>query len=451
MGDFSQGHKRGIPLKRTITIFAIIMTFLSALLVVGIVFNWMNYHDLINVANNYVTWEEKSKEMVTSSDYLTDQVRAFVTTGDRRCVDNYFTEADETRRRESALIFIAEHFPNSDAYFNLEKAMEASRNLMFTEYKAMRLKAEALGDDLTTYDERVATATLTEAELALSSAEKDAKAHSLLIDKNYSDSKEKITSQTDACIKSLVSQLKEEQDDAEFRLRFTMIYELVLIAAFIALSILIVSLTSSRIFTPLIRAIPYIEKDAPLPVQGGYEIKMFAYAYNLMYESNRRKKNRLEFKAEHDALTGALNRNAFENMLTSSEEGQLAFLILDIDNFKQINDNYGHMEGDKVLVRIADLMRENFRSEDSIFRIGGDEFAVVLFGIDENSKKIIQNKYDRINDALVEDAQKGAPEVTISAGVAFGTKLGDTIMSQADTALYVSKNSGKACCSFFKN
>ena len=451
MGDFSQGYKRGVPLKRTITLFAIIMTFLSILLVAGVVFSWMNFHDLINAANDYVTWEERSKEMVTSSDYLTEQVRAFVATSDRQHVDANFTEADETRRRESALIFIAERFPNSEAYSNLEKALEESHNLMLTEYKAMRLKAESMGNDLSSYDERVSSAALTAEEAALSAAEKDSLAHTLLFDENYAASKEKIISQTNACITNLVGKLKAEQNDAEARLRVAMIYELSLIAAFIALSILIVSLTSSRIFTPLIRSIPYIEKDSPLPVQGGYEVRMFAYAYNLMYESNRRNKNRLEFKAEHDALTGALNRNAFENILTSSEEGQLAFLILDIDNFKQINDNYGHMEGDKVLVRIADLMRENFRSEDSIFRIGGDEFAVVLFGIDENSKKIIQNKYDRINDALVEDTQKGAPEVTISAGVAFGTKLGDTIISQADTALYVSKNSGKACCSFFKN
>lgn len=451
MGDFSQVHKRGIPLKRTITIFAIVMALVSALLIVVIVFNWMNYRDLINVAKNYVTWEEKSKEMIVSSDYLTDQVRSFAATGVAEHMTAYFTEADETRRRDDALDFIEENFPNSPAAEHLQKAMIESRNLMNTEFKSMRLKAESAGDDLSTYDERVRTVVLTEEEQALSALGKAELATNILFDRNYTSSKGTISSEVDLCVKSLVQELEKTQDGAEFRLRIAMIYELILIAAFIALSILIVSLTSSRIFTPLIRAIPYIEKDAPLPVQGGYEIKMFAYAYNLMYESNRRNKNRLEFKAEHDALTGALNRNAFENMLTSSEEGQLAFLILDIDNFKQINDNYGHMEGDKVLARIADLMRENFRSEDSIFRIGGDEFAVVLFGIDENSKKIIQNKYDRINDALVEDAQKGAPEVTISAGVAFGAKLGDTIMSQADTALYASKNSGKACCSFFKN
>ena len=119
-------------------------------------------------------------------------------------------------------------------------------------------------------------------------------------------------------------------------------------------------------------------------------------------------------------------------------------------NFKQINDNHGHLAGDKVLTRVVELMRENFRTEDSIFRIGGDEFAVVLFGIDENSSKIIQNKYDRINESLTEDAKAGAPEITLSAGVAFGERVDTSLMERADTALYESKAAGKACCSFFK-
>ena len=450
MGDFSQVRKHGIPLKRTITIFAIVMALVSALLIVVIVFNWMNYRDLINVAKNYVTWEEKSKEMIVSSDYLTDQARSFAATGAAEHMTAYFTEADENRRRDDALDFIKENFPNSPAAEHLQKAMIESRNLMNTEFKSMRLKAESEGVDLSTYDERVRTVVLTEEEQALSALGKAELATNILFDRNYTSSKGTISSEVDLCVKSLVQELEKTQDGAELRLRIAMIYELILIATFIALSILIVILTSSRIFTPLIRAIPYIEKDAPLPVQGGYEIKMFAYAYNLMYESNRRSQKRLKFKAEHDGLTGALNRNAFENILDTAEEGQLAFLIVDIDNFKQINDRYGHLAGDKVLISVVTAMRENFRTADSIFRIGGDEFAVALFGIDENSKTIIQSKYERINGFLTAEAQNGAPEVTLSAGVAFGKKLDSSLMKNADVALYESKNAGKACCSFYK-
>ena len=455
MDEFlQQEHKkknvRGIPMKRTITIFAIIMAVVSAFLIVGIVFNWMNYGDLIRVSNDYVVWEEESKEMIIASDYLTEQVRMFVETGERHYMDDYFKEANETRRREAALSFVQKKFPGSESQTHLETALEESRNLMATEYKAMLLKGKALGDDLSTYPEPVQNATLTDEEEALSVADKNYQAHVILYDGAYSIVKERISNETEACLKDLVKELEKEQNAAEFRLRFAMIYELVLIAAFLVLTVFIVILTSRRVFTPLIRSIPFIENDSPLPVTGGYELRMLVYAYNLMYEANRRNKTRLEFKVEHDALTGALNRAAFDRVMTNTEEGKVAVILLDIDNFKQINDNYGHLAGDQVLRELVGAMHDNFRSEDSIFRIGGDEFAIVLFGIDENSKQILQNKFASINASLAEDAKNGAPQVTISAGVAFGEALDDTLMQKADAALYDSKAAGKSCCSFFK-
>ena len=194
-----------------------------------------------------------------------------------------------------------------------------------------------------------------------------------------------------------------------------------------------------------------IENDAPLPVQGAYELRMLAYTYNLMYDINRRNRNNLLFKADHDALTGALNRNAFERIQEATEEGKLAFLILDIDNFKQINDKYGHLVGDRVLIKVVGLIRKNFRADDCIFRIGGDEFVIVLFGIDKDSRSVIQNIFKRINDALAKDPQEGDPEVTISAGVAFGEKIDEELMRHADHALYKSKGAGKSTCSFYED
>ena len=455
MDEFlQQEHKKkglqGMPMKRTITIYATIMTVLSVFLIVGIVFNWMNYGDLIRVSNDFVVWEEKSKGMIVASDYLSEQARMFVETGERQYMDNYFTEANETRRREAALAFVQKKFPGSESQTHLENALAESQKLMATEYKAMLLKGKAIGDDIFTYEEEVRNVELTEEEAALSAADKTYLAHVILYDAAYSLAKEAISGETDSCLKDLVKELGKEQNDAEFRLRLAMIYELVLIAAFIFLSIFIVILTTKRVFTPLIHSIRYIESDSPLPVSGAYELRMLAYTYNLMYETNRRNKTRLEFKAEHDALTGALNRTAFDRVMSGAEEGKVAFILLDIDNFKQINDNYGHFAGDQVLRELVGAVRDNFRSEDNVFRIGGDEFAIVLFGIDENSKQILQNKFNSINASLAEDAKNGAPQVTISAGVAFGEALDPDLMKNADAALYESKAAGKSCCSFFK-
>ncbi len=449
-----QEHKKkglqGVPMKRTIAIYATIMTVLSAFLIVGVVFNWMTYGKLIRVSQDYVVWEEKSKEMIVASDYLSEQVRMFVESGDRSYMDAYFEEANESRRREAALEFVKENFPGSEAQQHLENALTESKKLMETEYKAMYLKGKSINDDIFTYEEEVRTVTLTEEEAALSAEEKNYLAHVILYDSAYLFSKERISGETDACLKDLAKELDKKQSEAELRLRSAMIAELVLIAAFIALSILIAILTSKKVFTPLIRSVGYIENNAPLPVEGAYELRTLAYTYNLMYEANRRSKTSLEFKVEHDGLTGSLNRVAFDRVMEHAEKGKVAFILLDVDNFKQINDNYGHFAGDQVLRELVGAVRDNFRSEDNVFRIGGDEFAIVLFGIDENSKQILQNKFNSINASLAEDAKNGAPQVTISAGVAFGEALDPDLMKNADTALYESKAAGKSCCCFFK-
>ena len=125
--------------------------------------------------------------------------------------------------------------------------------------------------------------------------------------------------------------------------------------------------------------------------------------------------------------------------------------MLDIDNFKKVNDTCGHLVGDKVLIRIVTLLRERFRAGDNIFRIGGDEFAVVMFGVDEASKDSIREKIDAINEILAtEKREDGEPAVSLSAGVAFGNMIDKILIEKADGVLYERKKSGKAGCSFYE-
>ena len=444
---------RGIPLKRISIIFTVIMVSVSFMLVVGLFFNVSNYRDLIQVSKEYISWEESAKEMMISSDYLTEQARSFVETGEREYMDNYFYEADNSQRRDNALAYIEKLFPESDAYNNLQYAMNESRELMLTEYKAMRLKGEAIGDNISTYPERVQTVHLSEEEQALSAEEKAGLARLILFDQRYASSKERIQRDTNTCIKELVGKLDERQGEAEYRLRFAMIYEIVLIVVFVVLSLFIALLASKNVFDPLIQSISHIERDEPLSVQGGYEIRMLAYAYNLMYDTNRRNRKSLMFKADHDALTGALNRRAFNKAQSAATDGLAALMLFDIDNFKQINDAYGHPMGDKVLVEVVKAMRESFRAEDHIFRIGGDEFVVVLRGIDKDSTEIIKRKVKTIGDELKALSQAGdfPPVVTLSVGVAFGNVTDTSLMEHADTALYESKAAGKSACTFYKD
>ena len=441
---------QGVPLRRMIIVIAIVLVLICVLLFVGLYFTFRGYKRLINVTQDYVEQEERAKDMMISSDYLTEQAREFAETGNKEYLDNYFTEAEETKRRDNALAYIKELFPDSDAYKNLLKAIDESVKLMDTEYKAMRLKAESMGEDLSTYPQKVREIPLSAEEAALGAEEKAEKARLILFDHKYTSTKDKISASTNECLKQLVKELDARQDEAEYRLRFALTYEGGLIIVFILLALLAIVMTYNQVFNPLIRSIAIIEKDSPLPLQGAYELRMLAYTYNVMYEANRKSKTHLKFNAEHDALTGTLNRRAFDKVCESAKEEPLALLIMDVDNFKIINDTHGHLAGDQVLIDLVKTMQANFRSNDCIFRIGGDEFAVILFGMEESNEQIILKIFNRINYALAENAKNGAPEVTISAGVAFGSNLERETLEHADLALYESKKGGKCACSFYK-
>jgi len=159
----------------------------------------------------------------------------------------------------------------------------------------------------------------------------------------------------------------------------------------------------------------------------------------------------MEYKAEHDELTGALNRGAFMKVISREmyTERPIAFALADIDLFKNVNDTYGHGTGDKILVSVADILRETFRAEDFVFRLGGDEFGVILWDYHEKDS-------DRIIEKITEANRKartpgdGLPSVSISAGVAFSEDgYNQDLYSRADAALYFVKRNGRGDCHIF--
>jgi diguanylate cyclase (GGDEF)-like protein len=116
--------------------------------------------------------------------------------------------------------------------------------------------------------------------------------------------------------------------------------------------------------------------------------------------------------------------------------------MLDIDNFKDINDTYGHLYGDEVLTIIAKLMNDSFREYDLLFRYGGEEFSVVLMDIDDEICKQVLNRF-RLK---VENYDYPKPDkVTISLGYTnFNRELTvGQLIDQADRALYFSKENGR--------
>lgn len=152
---------------------------------------------------------------------------------------------------------------------------------------------------------------------------------------------------------------------------------------------------------------------------------------------------------QRDQLTGLYGRSGFEHqmneLLHMSRKRQGIMIMLDLDNFKRINDNLGHPEGDKALLDIAECLRREFRKNDIVGRLGGDEFLV--FMPDSLPRSILKQKLRGLIDALCQTLREyDKYEVTVSAGVAFlSEELPNykALYEAADSALYVAKALGK--------
>lgn len=157
--------------------------------------------------------------------------------------------------------------------------------------------------------------------------------------------------------------------------------------------------------------------------------------------------------ARMDPLTGLLNKKAAEGeiktalMLSSYRSGSIhGFIIMDIDNFKAINDNYGHEVGDEVLVQIALKLNSIFRASDTIGRIGGDEFAVLMKELADSEDAA--RRAQTIVDTMGAIVLPGGGKPSVSVGVALYPTQGtcyEELYRNADKAMYQAKNWGKGC------
>jgi diguanylate cyclase (GGDEF)-like protein len=154
-----------------------------------------------------------------------------------------------------------------------------------------------------------------------------------------------------------------------------------------------------------------------------------------------------------DVLTGLRTRRYFENRLASElaharrTHAPLAVLIADVDHFKSINDAYGHPGGDRVLVEIADRLRNGVRTEDVLSRYGGEEFAVLLRGATaDDPLKIAERLRHKVSSSPIAVGDGQSVEVTISVGTATSPLHGttqDELVTAADRALYAAKCKGR--------
>lgn len=163
--------------------------------------------------------------------------------------------------------------------------------------------------------------------------------------------------------------------------------------------------------------------------------------------------------SERDALTGLLNRKTFDEQFirfASLEANAAAAMapdalqedvpqqwlaVVDIDHFKQVNDRYGHLFGDEVLILVANLLRSSFRPQDRVFRFGGEEFVILLRGVSLHEAQLI---FERFRATVGSYPFPQIGQVTVSLGFTSTRRCSPVeILGQSDQALYFAKQNGR--------
>jgi diguanylate cyclase (GGDEF)-like protein len=168
----------------------------------------------------------------------------------------------------------------------------------------------------------------------------------------------------------------------------------------------------------------------------------------------REHEDEIRKQATLDQLTKLPNRYLYkdrllQNMVMARRNGtSLVLIVWDLDGFKAVNDTYGHLAGDRLLVVVADLMRSSLRESDTLARFGGDEFVMLITSYRGHEEEVANLTVSRIFNALREPLDIGVEKVTIGAscGISFfprHTNDGEILFNLADKALYEAKRTGK--------
>ena len=447
MTDGEQKRISGIRISTVYIItLAVAVAFSLLLIFVAIRTNTV-YRQAEDDTDSYVRIQQDAYGMQRGSDQLTQEVRSYAVTGDIAYLRAYFEEAEITRQRDRALESIRSTATDSEALAHLEDAMAESVDLMEQEYHAMRLVLSASGEEADDLPVVLAEKQLAAEEEALSEAEKRTLAQELVFGEAYQQAKEMISENVTLCTERLM-EIAQQQREASTALLLKMrTWQMALIAALLLIIIATIVLTTILINRPLKQYIRSVQDNKPMRAAGAYETRFLAESFNRVYEQTQQHREKLTYEALHDPLTGAFNRRAYDSMLAECDEANTALILVDVDYFKQINDVYGHPVGDEVLKRVAAVLSEQFRSEDHVCRIGGDEFAVLMVHVTSALSGLVQGKMARVAERL----RQGEPEVTLSVGIAFGDreKPSGSMMKDADTALYTIKDRGRNGCAVY--
>ena len=428
------------------------MMFLSSVIFVFLIYNSVvmpsQYHQLVTSTDEYILCEKDATSLSQASDYLTEQVRLYVQNMDITYMERYFEEVHVTRRRENALEELERHETTDAVKQSLESALQCSNELMDREIYAMKLVSLANGYPRDKLPQEVREMALKAEDAGLPPEQMVERARELVFDAGYQDAKAEIRSHLDHFTTGVLEAMAERQKNCEDVLSASLSRQRILVTLLFIMNVVTFAAISILIIRPLTVHIKRIKDNELLEITGSYEFKYLAVTYNDIYELNAANQAMLEQKAEHDPLTGLMNRSAYDDIKLVLRDSAIpvALVLLDVDHFKQVNDKHGHEAGDRTLKKVAVLLTRTFRSSDYIIRLGGDEFAVVMPEMERRNLAVLERKIASVN-MFLQIPEDGVPPVSLSAGIAFSQEgFREELFNQADEALYQVKAHGRCGC-----
>ncbi|MBR4581444.1 MAG: GGDEF domain-containing protein [Lachnospiraceae bacterium] len=453
MSDPVEERREGVSLKEINFAFLILAILISGILIWAMARTNVLYAQTHETTQRILKLKDSTSGLQTASDYLTEQIRCFAVTGDVKYLDNYFEEADVTRRREKALEELENNgYAESEAVRNLKIAMSESVNLMEREYYSARLTYEAYDLDLSAAPAEIRAVELKSEDASLSREKMKLRASELLFDDYYRTEKEEISKYIKNCLNQLSNEMDKEQSVIAEKMNKQVMGEHVLTFVLIGIMIGIVLLSFVLIINPLQKCVELIREEKSIPPKGAYEIRFLAKTYNLMYNMNLANIDKLTFDATHDQVTGLYNRRGYDFLAQNIDLKTSTLLRINVDNCKEITEKLGRDSFESVLKRTATVLSKNVRSHDYVFRFEGDEFAILMMHVDSDREELIRNKVKIINEKL-KTGEGEIPGYTASVGVAFGEEdtSPEELYKYAEDALSIAKKKGHGSVNFFRH
>lgn len=406
------------------------------------------YNQLNEVINYHMELQQDVYNLQDGSDYLTEQVRLFVMTGDREYFDNFFNEVNVTRRRNNAIESIRTIIDDKEVLNSLSEALSYSDQLLETEQKAMRLEIDAQEMDIEDFMPPLAEVPLDENEQKLSNSEKRDLARELVFNEEYVDQKHMIYGSIQKAMNSVLDNVNSQKEYLIKKYHNLLLIQNVIVLIMLILIILFIVMFVSFFVNPLDKFTASMSKKEPVEVEGPYEMQVLATSYNEMLERINTDQQELSYEATHDPLTGLYNRKIFDEMRVKLTD--YTMIMIDVDYFKTVNDTYGHDTGDRILKKVSGLMQKSFRSEDYVCRIGGDEFAILMLHANSQLRQLISSKMEKLMADMLDDSD-GLPGNTLSIGIAFADRdnPSEDIFADCDKALYEAKEAGRGTYRFY--